>query len=392
MSKGLASILVFVLLSTACLVLANQVSGAFVGENQWVSKKPMPKGKADYGLAQVNGKIYAIGGYPNPNITEEYDPNTDSWTTKAAMPTARFNFAIATFENKIYCIGGSELSSSFYQSSLVSGAIEVYDPARDTWEIKNPMPTPMTQLEANVVNDKIYLVGGRTGGQYSTVSTNQVYDPITESWTSKAPMSYPVADYASTVINGKIYVIGGQDEFNNPMNLNTTQIYDIKQDSWSFGHPLAFALLDSAACTLPYSNTIYLVGGQIGSNGSSTATVQVYDVDNDKWVFGPSLNTARFRLSIVVIGNSIYAMGGISHYILPTEQASTENERLLASNETPNSTPTPTIPEFPTLIIPISLVIIAAGLLVYSKKHKHPRKFTFNEEHRKKVLEVEGFA
>jgi len=43
-------------------------------------------------------------------------------------------------------------------------------------------------------------------------------------------------------------------------------------------------------------------------------------------------------------------------------------------------------------LIGITAVLVVASLLVYSKKHKHPRKFTFNEEYRKKVLEGEGFA
>ncbi len=44
------------------------------------------------------------------------------------------------------------------------------------------------------------------------------------------------------------------------------------------------------------------------------------------------------------------------------------------------------------ILIFIAVVLVAAGLLVYSKKHKHPRKFIINEEYRKKVLEIEGSA
>ena len=48
-------------------------------------------------------------------------------------------------------------------------------------------------IRSNVVNDKIYLIGGRTGGKYSTVPTNQVYDPIAESWTKKS--NYDLSSY-----------------------------------------------------------------------------------------------------------------------------------------------------------------------------------------------------
>ncbi len=362
-SKSLALVLVGFFAMSFVVGIACPVFGASVNDNSWLSKKPMLTGRADFGLSEVNGKMYAIGGYPGLNMTEEYDPQTDSWTTKTAMPTARFNFAIAVFENKIYCIGGLVGSRNFYQSSSVSGAIEVYDPATDTWEIKKPMPTPMAQLEANVVNDKIYLIGGRTGGQYTTVSTNQVYDPDSESWTEKAPVPYPVTNYASAVVDGKIYLIGGQDEFNDPMNLNVTQIYDPKQNTWSLGHPLAFALLDSAACTIAFSNIVYLIGGQIGNNGSSTNAVQVYDVDNDSWVFGPSMSTALFRLSVGVLENRIYAVGGTGQYMLPSDQASALNEMYLVSNETANPTSTPNVPE-PTTLAGVAVAITASIILI----------------------------
>ena len=107
-------------------------------------------------------------------------------------------------------MGGLIANQNPMRSSSVTGAIEVYDPATDTWEVKKPMPTPRTQLEANVVIDRIYLIGGRTGGQYSTVTSNEVYDPVSESWTTKTAMHYPVVEYASAVVGSKILVMGGK--------------------------------------------------------------------------------------------------------------------------------------------------------------------------------------
>ena len=50
-----------------------------------------------------------------------------------------------------------------------------------------------------------------------------------------------------------------------------------------------------------------------------------------------------------------------------------------------NPTPTPTIPEFPswTILMIVTVMAMGAGLLVFFKKHKHLRKLTFYEEHRK---------
>jgi N-acetylneuraminic acid mutarotase len=57
-----------------------------------------------------------------------------------------------------------------------SNVTEVYDPITDSWETKTAMPTSRMSLCANEVNGKIYLIGGRTGGPSSIVGLNEVYD------------------------------------------------------------------------------------------------------------------------------------------------------------------------------------------------------------------------
>jgi hypothetical protein len=54
-------------------------------------------------------RIYVIGGLQNSyglNITQVYDPQTDSWTTGASMPTARYNLGSAVINDTIYAMGG----------------------------------------------------------------------------------------------------------------------------------------------------------------------------------------------------------------------------------------------------------------------------------------------
>ena len=80
-------------------------------KSSWTSMTPMPTARGGFGIAVVNGRIYAIGGINGNNlpisITEEYNPQTDQWTSKTPMPTPRSGFAIAVFQNKIYAIGGT---------------------------------------------------------------------------------------------------------------------------------------------------------------------------------------------------------------------------------------------------------------------------------------------
>jgi N-acetylneuraminic acid mutarotase len=181
------------------------------------------------------------------------------------------------------------------------------------------MPTPRTQLEANVVNGKIYLIGGRTGGQYSTVGLNEVYDPETDSWTTKAPIPYPVVQYASAVVDNKIYIIGGQDEYTYPMNLDLVQIYDPATDTWSFGASIPKIVTSAAAgATIGVwaPKRIYVIGGMPDKSLDGTKINQIYNPENDSWTVGASMPTARFQLKVAVVNGMIYAMGGLPYFNL----------------------------------------------------------------------------
>jgi hypothetical protein len=283
--------------------------------SSWTALSPMPTARGGAGVAEVNGKIYVIGGLNGNNqplsTIEEYDPQTNGWTSKQPMPTARSGFAIAVYQNKIYCIGGT-VGNGFV------GNTEVFDPVSNTWETKSSMPTPRGDLNANVVNDKIYLIGGKI---YSNVSPyfnetnlNEAYDPVNDSWTTKSSVPTAVKGYASAVANGKIYVLGGSLQslsLENTLLSSANQVYDPQVDNWSLAANLPTTIsYGGAALTLGYlaPEKIYLVGGY--SNGSFVPLVQAYDLKTDSWSFGEPMPTARAYLGVVALNDVLYAMGG----------------------------------------------------------------------------------
>lgn len=89
--------------------------------NKWTKKADMPTGRAGLSTSVVNGFIYALGGQiasgekvyltEKPislSIVEKYDPITDKWTKISDMPTARYAISTAEVNGKIYVLGGSE--------------------------------------------------------------------------------------------------------------------------------------------------------------------------------------------------------------------------------------------------------------------------------------------
>jgi N-acetylneuraminic acid mutarotase len=409
MNSSVALFLVLAVLASSFVVAIQAASSS---ENSWITRPPMPNAKSGLGVAVANGKIYAISG---DGTNEEYDPAALTWKAKQSVPTPRSSFGIAVHENKIYVIGGNVGFDSTTGLPILCSINEVYDPLTDTWESKKPMPTNRSQLNANVVNGKIYLIGGRTGGQYSTVDLNEVYDPATDSWTTKAPIPYPVVQYASAVANDKIYIIGGQDEFADSINLDTVQIYDPAIDTWSFGTPMPNVVWQAAADATTgvwAPKRIYVFGGLPEHSLFGTDTNQVYSPENDSWTLGISMPTSRFNFAVGVLNDTLYALGGapfwnvqgnalaanelyipfgyegpLPPYWSPSPSPSPSPTTSPSSAPSTSSTPTPTpyssepteTPEpqpkpFQTTLVIASLITVAVVgviLVIYFKKRKH---------------------
>ena len=303
MSKSTAAMLALLFLVASCIVAVRPAfSSAEVTENTWVSKAPMQQARYGLGVAVVNDKIYAIGGYAENGVVgtnEEYDPETDAWTYKTSMPTPMAEFATAVYQNKIYCIRES--------------VNEVYDPATDTWATKSPMPVAQWITHANVVGDKIYAIGGAPNK-----TLNQVYDPATDTWATKASMPNE-AGGASVVFDNKIYFIGGFfDE--QTINFKTfTQIYDPETDKWSAGKPpttfVVYAFAEATSGVMA-PKRIYVVGcpyeDSAVTSGDSLYTNQVYDPEKDSWVAGADIPTRRITFGVAVVNDLLYVIGGLT--------------------------------------------------------------------------------
>jgi len=319
--KLIQSLIVILIVSMFLSTFQFPLAGA--AENEWTTKVPMSTARGGLGVAVVNGKIYAIGGLNNDTqlaVNEEYNPVTDTWATKTPMPTARSGFAIAVYQNKIYCIGGTVGDSDNLVSGF-TGVTEVYDPAKNTWETKMSMPTPRADLCASVVDGKIYLIGGKEywGVEpfYHDLDVNEVYDPAANSWTTKSSMPIPAFGYACEVVDGKIYVIGGAREFQEGLGnltaIGSNQVYDSKNDTWSSQASLPVAVSHAAACVtsgVTAPKRIYVVGGFDQTNYSNAT--QAYDFERNVWSSGALMPTARAYLGLAVVDDVLYAIGGFA--------------------------------------------------------------------------------
>jgi len=176
--------------------------------NTWASKAAMPTGRSKFGMVELGGKLYAIGGEVNvnggsTNLVHEYTPSTNKWAAKANYPYAMHSMSAASYNGQIYVFGGTNGSS-------VYSHVYAYNPSTNTWTQKAAMPTARFGTNAVVNNGIIYVMGGftSTSTTATAVANVQAYNPSTNTWTTKTAMPEGRA-YFGAASEKNIFAIAG---------------------------------------------------------------------------------------------------------------------------------------------------------------------------------------
>ncbi|MBZ5560498.1 MAG: Ig-like domain repeat protein [Acidobacteriia bacterium] len=290
----------------------------------WSSKATMPAPRFSFGAAAVNGIVYVIGGANQNGFLSQvdaYTPANNTWMPAvSSIPTVREGLGVVAQGGLIYAIGG------LGAGAVPTGAVDIFDPVTNQWTSGAAMPTPRGHVSVVGDGTYLYVIGGDTGpnlvGQMATVER---YDPAANAWTPLAPM--PLAgSFASAgvlMMNGQptIVVVG---LFDPATHAPVTEKYTIATNSWSAGVPMSPGRSLAAAGVV--NNTLWVVGGNVAgqvtthAQGSFPAT----NTQPEGWAGTAWMPTPRQELAAVVVGDVLYALGGMP---------STSPVNILSTNE-----------------------------------------------------------
>jgi hypothetical protein len=235
----------------------------------------------------------------------------EPWITKAPMPTSRLWFSCEVVDGKIYAIGGATVNGA-----PTLATVEVYDPVTDTWDTtKTDMPTARYNMASAVVDGKIYIVGGDTIWQAGRAEGNnmvEVYDPVNDTWdTQKADMPTGRAGASGCVVNGIIYVLGGVDS--TATKINVVEAFDPSTNTWTTKTPMPMNTW--ALGTVVRDGKIYAMG-----SGAAGRRVEEYDPAKDTWTSKASMLVGNGYFGTGVINGIIYTVGGAPDPFSPSSR------------------------------------------------------------------------
>lgn len=236
-----------------------------IARDSWTRGPELPV-RNNHGMAVgINGKLYLIGGQMEADGGDSYvdtvfelDPATARWVEKAKMPTRRSAAVPVVLDGKIYVAGGRPPRGHDFA---------VYDPAADTWEVLPDLPTQRNHIAGEAIAGRIHVVGGRLGGGFQSdkVAAHEVFDPKTKIWSVAAPMLKPRSGINGVMANGCFHVWGGEEAAG---VFPDHDYYNPRTDRWTKLPDMALPIHGVTGSTFR-NGLIFVTGGGTQVGGSS---------------------------------------------------------------------------------------------------------------------------
>ncbi|WP_227014222.1 Kelch repeat-containing protein [Bacillus amyloliquefaciens] len=225
---------------------------------KWMQGLDMPTPRVGSCTAVIGNCIYVFGGYNGATVyksVDVYDTETNTWGSAPDIPTPTCHASAAVINDTIYLIGGFDTDAAHSQHYA-------FDTLSQTWSVKKAPPINIYATETEVFNGKSYLIGGQTKevvqGHIRSNLNEFIYeyDPVLDRWSRKKFLG-PLQNTSTAVLNNKIYIIGGRK---NPSVIEPlTKVYDPIKDEISVENPYPFERYDARIAAV--GDNLYLFGG-----------------------------------------------------------------------------------------------------------------------------------
>jgi hypothetical protein len=219
------------------------ITGSFAFDpdlDAWRALADLPEPLTHAGQTSDGKRIYLAGGFygdsPGPSVASAwaYDIAADSWSALPPLPAARGGGALALLGRELHFFGGATRLDGKWIADHGDHWVLSLD-GGTAWREAAPMPNPRNHIGGIALGGKIYAVGGQHLGQEG--SGNQVavdiYDPASDSWAPAADLPQPLSHVAASVLeaSGKIVVVGGVTQ--KAAEVAGVWAYDPQTNTWS---------------------------------------------------------------------------------------------------------------------------------------------------------------
>ncbi|MEZ9537705.1 Kelch repeat-containing protein [Shewanella sp. 10N.286.51.B8] len=265
------------------------------------------------GFIKFEDKGYLIGGR-GIKAVDEFDPNLLMWHPLQESPIELHHFQPSVWKNKIVIAGA--LTGAYPAETPVENIYYFY-PNENKWE-KGPA-IPPARLRGSAVavvkNDSLYLIGGITNGHLDgNVNWVDRYDFMTNTWTilNDAPHARDHAQAA--LINNHIYVAGGRrtlGKHNQVFELveGKLDVFNIETNQWQVVRN-ELPIPRAGIAIFAHQNKLIVVGGESADPNKAHEEVHLFDSQSKQWLKKPSLIQGRHGSGVIEANGYLWIASG----------------------------------------------------------------------------------
>lgn len=267
----------------------------------------------------INPQIIVIRGF----ITFSLDLRTTNWRRCHDSRRDRGYFVSVFYQGEIFAIGTFSL--------VAAGTVERYNPFTDYWTNVTPLPRKLRSVAAAVSHDnRLYIFGGIESYSEVVLDEIRVYDAGNDA--TNQFQEQQLRDLASAISTQPSQSSSASAAENSPRNKNSRPV---PLPVWiDAGLRLLRPRYRHAA--INYRSKMWIAGGCF-ENFTVTNTVEIIDLDQKRVITGPSMLVARDFANLVVLQDTLYAIGGdvdpaTQHQTIRTIEKLVHDDAISATN------------------------------------------------------------
>ena len=256
---------------------------------------------------------------PQHRSVEMFNMQTKTWRLLSEMNECREGASSVLYQGHMIVTGGIPDFSTFddEQDFLSSDSVEELNLAQhDGHWVKSQFKLPK-QLEGHVCvvyQNHLLVIGGdpNSGYDFHFCISDSIYEiELVPPYTSKLLTSMPrnIYDHGAEIVNNKIYIFGGRhfDYQCDFYPIDNVLMFDAATNNFTELQPLPYAV--SKMATVTWKDNVVVLGGT-NHEACALDTVILYNVTTGSYRMLPSMKKKRRGCAAVITGNNIVVMGG----------------------------------------------------------------------------------
>jgi N-acetylneuraminic acid mutarotase len=279
---------------------------------RWETLTQVSTSLGEVAAGVINGVMYLVG--EGSSATFAYDVQNRQWlANKASRPFVGHHHSAEVLNGKLYLVGGIDGGSE--------GRLQIYDPGTNSWTTGASLPWSGGSLSTAVIDGQIFAAGGIVST--FTVANCARYDPLTNTWTSRASMPDGGRNHTAAATDGeKLWVFGGRRGGNFPTNgYDSVMAYDPATNAWTWSGEVGSTLAPLPEARGGTGKAVwshgefYVFGGETEDDPDANANgvyarVDVYDPAANSWRREADMPNPRHGIFPVLYQGHMFLAGG----------------------------------------------------------------------------------